>query len=168
MVLGTGMQPRVITRPPRSEQLMLPFDVDGDQTHKVLRHTRDFARGFGPRLGAQLLMRVGVPMVAATTPAVIRTLDDDLADNMVPNLLVGSALGGAWGAAVGTLIPLNSAGVRVSRIRSAGSGAAGGILLAPAVAMASKLALDWVASPIRDDSELGPPRQTPSVPRQLQ
>lgn len=132
-----------------AKQLRLPLEIPGERQARVARAARDFATGFAPRLGSKLLMRVGVPMVAATTPAVIRMLDRGWEDQMVPNLLVGSGLGGAWGALVGAAIPRTSAGVRVSRIRAAGSGAAGGVLLAPAVAMVSKLVADWATSPLQ-------------------
>lgn len=153
MVRGPGnTTPQLLTRiiAREGEQLRLPLDVPGERRHQLIRHARDFATGFAPRLGSKLLMRVGVPMVAATTPAVIRMIDRGWEDDMVPNLLVGAGLGGGWGAMVGALIPRNAAGVPISRLRSVGSGAAGGVLLAPAVAMVSKFVADWATSPLRD------------------
>lgn len=135
------------------EQLRLPLEVPGATRHRLMQHARDFATGFAPKLGATMLMRVGVPMVAATTPVVIRMLDPEREDGVVANLLVGSALGGAWGAAVGALIPRTADGIRVSRIRSAGSGAAAGVVLAPAVALASKYVADWLTAPLEGARE---------------
>jgi hypothetical protein len=150
--------PSVLTRLFRGgeEQLRLPMDVPGETRIKFFRAAKDFATGFGPKLGSKLLMKFGVPMGAATTPVAIRLIHPDWEDQVVPNLLVGSALGGAWGAAVGAMLPFTEAGVKVSRLRSAGTGAAGGILLAPAVALASKYVADWLTSPLekaRDKAE---------------
>lgn len=145
---------RIIRR--EGEQLTLPLDVPGMRQAQLLHHARDFATGFGPRLGSKFLMRIGTPAVAATTPAVIRLIDKGWEDEWAANMLVGSALGGGWGAAVGALIPRNGDGVRVSRIRSAGTGAAGGVLLAPAVALASKWVADLITSPLeraRDEAK---------------
>jgi hypothetical protein len=150
--------PSVLTRLFRGgpEQLRLPMEVPGEARMKFFRAAKDFATGFAPKLGSKLLMRFGIPMVAATTPVAIRLLNPEWEDEIVPNLLVGSALGGAWGAAVGAMLPFTEAGVKVSRLRSAGTGAAGGILLAPAVALASKYVADWLTSPLekaRDRAE---------------
>ena len=144
---GVNFFERIFSREPK--QLMLPLDIPNERKHRLIKGAKDFATGFAPKLGASLLMKVGVPMVAATTPAVIRLVGKDhWEDEIVPNLLVGSALGGAWGAAVGALIPRTSEGVRISRVRSIGTGAAGGILLAPAVALASKYVADFLTAPL--------------------
>jgi hypothetical protein len=110
-----------------------------------------FATGFGPRLGSQLLMRFGVPMVGATTPMVVGMFAPDSKHDWALNLVVGSGLGGLWGAGVGALLPFGGAGTRIPRVRAAGMGAASGIVLAPAVAAVSKYVTDWVTSPLRDD-----------------
>jgi hypothetical protein len=136
----------------RSVQLELPLEgVRSARTSRWISNTRTFATSFGPQLGANLLMRVGVPMVAATTPAVIDLVAPEHSDELPANLLVGSALGGAWGAMVGAAIPLDGNGVRISRFQSAGRAAAGGVLLAPAVAMVSKLVVDRITDPILPD-----------------
>ena len=138
-----------------NEQLRLPMEVPGERKYKLIRAAKDFGTSFAPRLGSKLLFKIGTPMVAATTPAVIRLLDQGWEDELVPNLLVGSALGGAWGAAVGALLPFDD-GVRISRLKSVGGGAAGGIVMAPAVALASKYVADWLTSPLeraRDNAE---------------
>jgi hypothetical protein len=159
MVTPPANQVSVLTRLLRDtgpEQLRLPMEVPGEAKTKFFRAAKDFATGFTPKLGSKLLMKFGIPMVAATTPVVIRLINPDWEDEVMPNLLIGSALGGAWGAAVGAMLPFTEAGVKVSRLRSAGTGAAGGILLAPAVALASKYVADWLTSPIeraRDNAE---------------
>lgn len=135
------------------KQLALPLEVPGERRYQLVRNAREFATGFAPKLGSKLLMKVGVPVVAATTPAVIRMLEQGWEDEIVPNLLVGSALGGAWGAAVGALIPRTSDGVRISRVRSMGKSAAGGVVLAPAVALASKYVADFLTGPLERDRE---------------
>ncbi|MCB0879918.1 MAG: hypothetical protein KDC46_13180 [Thermoleophilia bacterium] len=140
--------------PRRSAQLELPFE--GLPSARRLRfqdNLKEFAFGFAPRLGSQLLMRIGTPMVAATTPLVIDTLAPEHSDDWTWNLAVGSGLGGAWGAMVGGLLPFSGAGERIPRIKSAGVGAASGIVLAPAVAAVSKYVVDWITTPIRGDDE---------------
>lgn len=149
-------EPSVLTRLFRGgeEQLRLPMEIPGERKARFVRVAKEFGTSFAPKLGSKLLMKVGVPMVAATTPAVIRVLDQGWEDEIVANLLVGSALGGAWGAAVGALLPFDD-GVRIPRLRSIGGGAAGGVLMAPAVALASKYVADWLTSPLeraRDDA----------------
>lgn len=151
-------QPSVLTRLLKggNEQLRLPMEVPGERRYQLIKAAKDFGTSFGPRLGSRLLFKIGTPMVAATTPAVIRMLDRGWEDDIVPNLLVGSALGGAWGAAVGALLPFNGDGVRISRLKSIGGAAAGGIVMAPAVALASKYVADWLTSPLeraRDRAE---------------
>lgn len=102
---------------------------------------RDFVTGFTPKLGASFLMRIGVPTVAATTPAVISVVAPGRQGDFSSNLIAGSILGGVWGAAVGAAFPFGRGGMRVPRVAAAGSGAASGVLLAPAVAAVSS----WVA-----------------------
>lgn len=135
-------------------QLELPIDgLPSMRRHRIVHALKDFGTGLGPRLGANLLMRVGTPMVAATTPAVIEVLAPQYRDNIVANLVAGSALGGVWGAGVGAVLPFDGAGTRISRVRSTGMGAAGGIVLAPAVAIASKYVVDWITAPIVRDRD---------------
>lgn len=135
------------------EQLRLPMDVPGERRYRLIKAAKDFGTSFAPRLGSKLLFKIGTPMVAATTPAVIRMLDQGWEDEIVPNLLVGSALGGAWGAAVGALLPFNGDGVRISRLKSIGGAAAGGIVMAPAIALASKYVADWLTSPLEQERD---------------
>lgn len=138
-------------------QLELPLDgMPSARKQRFITAMKDFGTGLGPRLGAKLLMRIGTPMVAATTPVAIELLAPQHRDNLVANLLAGSALGGVWGAGVGAALPFGGDGVRISRVKSAGMGAAGGIVLAPAVAIASKYVVDWITAPIvrdRDEAE---------------
>lgn len=138
-------------------QLELPLEgLPSAGRQRFINAMKDFGTGFGPRLGWSLLMRVGTPMVAATTPVAIELLAPQYRDSIVANLVAGSALGGVWGAGVGAALPYNGAGTRISRVRSAGMGAAGGIVLAPAVAIASKYVVDWITDPIvrdRDEAE---------------
>ena len=138
----------------QGRQLTLQFEVDTTRSNAVLRKAREFGTSFAPKLGSSLLMRVGVPMVGATTPLAIQLLNPEWTDDMAPNLLTGSALGGLWGAAVGATIPRTSDGIRISRLRAAGGGAASGILLAPAVAAVAKFVTEDAASritnPIRE------------------
>lgn len=131
-------------------QLELPFEVDTTRSNVVLRKAREFGTSFAPKLGSSLLMRVGVPMVGATTPLALQLINPDWTDDMAPNLLTGSMLGGLWGAAVGATIPRTSDGIRISRLRAAGGGAASGILLAPAVAAVAKFVTEDAASRITD------------------
>lgn len=138
-------------RPLPYRQLELPLDgVPNARLRELRGAAKEFAFGFAPRLGSKLLMRFGVPMVGAMTPVAIGALAPSLQDDWRTNLAVGSGLGGAWGAAVGAMLPFSDAGVRIPRLRSAGVGAAAGIVMAPAVAAVSKYAVDWLTSPIRD------------------
>lgn len=105
---------------------------------------KEFATGLAPRLGSNMLMRLGVPMVAAATPIAISMFAPDRQDDWKFNLLAGSGLGGAWGAMVGAAIPFGGAGERIPRLRAAGLGAAGGIVMAPAIAAVSKGVVDWI------------------------
>jgi hypothetical protein len=137
-------------------QLELPLDFPSARRARFVNALKDFGTGFGPRLGAKLLMRIGTPMVAATTPVAIELLAPQYRDNVAANLVAGSALGGVWGAGVGAMLPFGGDGVRISRVKSAGMGAASGMLLAPAVAIASKYVVDWITAPIvrdRDEAE---------------
>lgn len=146
---------RLFARP--NVQLELPLEgLPSAGRQRFVKAMKDFGTGFGPRVGSHLLMRIGTPMVAATTPAVIEVLAPQHRDNIVANLVTGSALGGVWGAGVGAMLPFDGTGSRIPRVRSAGLGAAGGIVLAPAVAIASKYVVDWITAPIvrdRDDAE---------------
>ncbi|MCW2922516.1 MAG: hypothetical protein JWL76_2390 [Thermoleophilia bacterium] len=146
---------RLFTR--KEVQLELPLEgLPSARKQRLINAMKDFGTGFGPRLGAKLLMRIGTPMVAATTPVAIELLAPQYRDDVVANLLAGSALGGVWGAGVGAMLPFGGDGARISRVKSAGMGAAGGIVLAPAVAIASKYVVDWITAPIvrdRDQAE---------------
>ncbi len=146
-------------------QLELPIEgLPSARKQRVFKAMKDFGTGFGPRLGSHLLMRIGTPMVAATTPVAIELLAPQYRDSIAANLLAGSAVGGVWGAGVGAMLPFDGAGVRISRVRSTGMGAAGGIVLAPAVAIASKYVVDWITAPIardRDAAEAEVEAQTP-------
>jgi hypothetical protein len=138
----------------RAEYRQLELPIDGLPSERWLRFraaSKEFATGFAPKLGSKLLMRFGVPMVGATTPIVISVVAPQYQDDWRANLVAGSGLGGAWGAMVGALLPFNSAGTRVSRLRSIGGGAAGGIVMAPAIAAVSKYAVDWLTSPMRPE-----------------
>lgn len=161
MVDATGRQTITNWRqvlPRHTGQLELP--LDGLASARRLRfqaNLKEFAFGFAPRLGSKLLMRVGVPMVAATTPVAIGMFAPDKQDEFWWNLGVGTGLGGAWGAAVGGLLPFSGGGERISRFKSMGRGAASGMLMAPAVAIVSKYVVDWITTPIRaDDGTIAP------------
>lgn len=142
--------------PRGARQLELPLEgLPSTRRLRMQAGLREFTTGFAPRLGQKLLMRFGVPMVAATTPVAIGMMLPDKRDDVWFNLAIGSGLGGAWGAMVGGLLPYNGAGDRIGRIKSTGRGAASGIVLAPAVAVVSKYVVDWITEPIRDgESEL--------------
>ncbi len=146
---------RVFAR--KEVQLELPLEgLPSATRQRLMRTMKDFGTGFGPRLGSHLLMRIGTPMVAAATPVAIEVLAPQYRDSIVANLLAGSAVGGVWGAGVGAMLPFDGVGSRISRVRAAGLGAAGGIVLAPAVAIASKYVVDWITAPIvrdRDEAE---------------
>ena len=144
---------RVLGRP-QHLQLELPLEgVPSEARAKFLSGVKDFSRGFGPKVGHLLLMRIGTPMVAATTPLAVELVAPHYRDGIVPNLIAGSALGGVWGAAVGAVLPFDGQGNRISRVKSAGMAAAGGVLLAPAVAIASKYVVDWITAPIASDRD---------------
>lgn len=138
-------------RPPAHRQLELPLQgIPSTRLQELRVAGREFAFGFAPRLGSRMLMRFGVPMVGAMTPVAIGAFAPTLQDDWRANLAVGSGLGGAWGAAVGAALPFSEAGNRVPRLRSAGMGAAAGVVMAPAVAAVTKYAVDWVTSPLRE------------------
>lgn len=138
-------------RPAPYRQLELPLEgVPSARLAELRGAAAEFAFGFAPRLGAKLLMRFGVPMVGAMTPVAIGALAPHVQDDWRVNLAVGSGLGGAWGAAVGAVLPFRDSGERIPRLRSAGMGAAAGVVMAPAVAAVSKYAVDWLTSPIRE------------------
>lgn len=137
---------------PRDVQMELPLDLPSARRTELMLKAKEFARAMPAKLGAGLLFKVGVPMVAATTPAVLRMVSHDDDPGIIPSLVVGSALGGTWGALVGGLIPQRSIdGVRATRLRSAGVGASKGIVMAPAVAIVSNLVADWLTKPIQED-----------------
>ena len=157
MVEPTGQRQITSLRdvlPRRTAQLELPLEgLPSSRRLKFQANFKEFAFGFAPRLGSRLLMRVGVPMVATTTPIVISSFAPDHTDDWAWNLAVGSGLGGAWGAMVGGMLPFSAYGERIPRLKSAGLGAAGGIVLAPAVAAVSKYVVDWITAPIRPGDE---------------
>jgi hypothetical protein len=137
--------------PSAHRQLELPLEGVPSLRRVQLREgIKEFATGFAPRLGSQLLMRLGVPMVAAATPLAIRMFAPEQQDDWKFNLLVGSGLGGAWGAMVGAALPFSGAGDRIPRLRAAGLGAAGGIVMAPAIAAVSKGVVDWIVGDADD------------------
>ncbi|MCW2928222.1 MAG: hypothetical protein JWM86_2190 [Thermoleophilia bacterium] len=137
---------------PHDVQLELPLGLPSARRVEFIQKAKEFAHAMPAKLGAGLLFKVGVPMVAATTPAVLSLVSHDEDPGIVPSLLVGSALGGTWGALVGGLIPARSVdGIRASRLRSAGMGASKGIVMAPAVAIVSNLVADWLTKPIQED-----------------
>jgi hypothetical protein len=140
----------LLRRGPR--QLELPLEgIPSTRTLQTRAAVREFTTGFAPRLGSQLLMRVGVPMAGAMSPVAIGTFAPHLQDDWRANLLVGSGLGGAWGAMVGATLPFSPVGERMPRLRAAGIGAATGIVMAPAVAAVSKYVVGWITSPLRDE-----------------
>lgn len=140
----------MLQRQPR--QLTLPLEgMPSERWLRLQRAAKDFAGGFAPRFGQRALMRFGVPMVAAATPLAIGMFAPQRQDDWRANLLVGSGMGGAWGALVGGMLPFDGSGVRISRVKSAGMAAAGGIVMAPAVAAVSKYVVDWLTSPIRGE-----------------
>ncbi|MCW2922929.1 MAG: hypothetical protein JWM98_333 [Thermoleophilia bacterium] len=141
-------------RHPDGEQLHLPFDVPGAGTAKLRERASVFLHDFAPKAGSNVLMRVGVPMVAATTPVVLDLIDTDGDHSILQNLAVGAGLGGAWGAMVGATFVTAPAEQSMRRLRSSAKGAAAGIVLAPAVAIVSKYVVDWVTRPIRHDLEV--------------
>ena len=136
-------------------QLELPLEgLPSAGRQRFVKAMKDFGTGFGPRLGSHLLMRIGTPMVAAATPVTLEVLAPQYRDSVVANLAAGSAVGGLWGAGVGAMLPFDGTGTRISRVRAAGMGAAGGIVLAPAVAIASKYVVDWITAPIVRDRDV--------------
>ncbi len=138
----------------RAVQLELPLEgLPSARRQRMVHALKDFGTGLGPRLGSNLLMRVGTPMVAATTPVALELFAPEYRDSIVANLVAGSALGGVWGAGVGAMLPFDGSGARIGSVRSAGMGAAGGIVLAPAVAIASKYVVDWITAPIVRDRD---------------
>lgn len=166
---------------PDGEQLRLPFEVPAERGAVARAKAGEWLKTFAPKAGSTLLMRVGVPMVAATTPAVLDAIDGDGEHSILQNLVVGSGLGGAWGAMVGAAIPTVSPEQSMRRLRSSAKGAGAGIVLAPAVAIVSKYVVDWMTSPLRSDlerqeaateaartesatGEPAPPKPTPWVP----
>jgi hypothetical protein len=135
--------------PVPGEQMQLPMDVPGEHTIALRRAAGQLAATIPSRLGSGMLFRVGVPVVAATTPAVISVFDRSGQDNLLENLAVGTGLGGAWGAMVGAAIPGRTLeGVHVPRLRGAATGMARGMLLAPAVSLVSKYVADVITRPI--------------------
>jgi hypothetical protein len=152
---GRAAWRELLGREPR--QLELPLDgVRSARSTAVRRSIRELVTGFAPRLGANLLMRIGVPMVAATTPVAIGMLAPHRRDDLWANLAVGSGLGGAWGAMVGAALPFTGEGLRISRLRASASGAAMGMAMAPAVTVVSKYVADWITSPLRVDDDEAP------------
>ncbi len=133
---------------PASPQLSKTVDPLGTFAGKEITRTGEFFRAFGPRAASTLLMHVGTPVIAVTTPALLERFGGDFKNNLPANLVAGSALGGAWGAIVGAAIPLDYAGVRIPRVRAMGLGAASGVVLAPAVSVASRMVVNWFASPL--------------------
>jgi hypothetical protein len=145
---------QVVSVGPR--QLELPYEGMPNSTRLRLQAAaKEFATGLAPRLGSQLLMRFGVPMVGAITPVAIGMFAPQYQDDWRANLIAGSGLGGAWGAMVGGILPFNGVGERIPRLRSAGVGAAAGIVMAPAIAAVSKYAVDWLTSPLREEGMQG-------------
>lgn len=133
-----------------TRQLELPLEgIESARSVRIKAALKSTATSFMPQLGANILMRMGIPMVAATTPIAISIFAPQHRDGLVTNLAAGSALGGAWGAIVGAALPYGGAGERISRSTAIGRGAATGVVLAPAIAVVSKYVVDWVTSPVR-------------------
>jgi hypothetical protein len=125
------------------------MEVDGEITGPLARAARQFIATVPARVGSGLLFQVGVPVVTATTPAVISIFDRNGHDSLLENLVIGTGIGGAWGAMVGAAIPGKTMeGVHIPRIRGAGAGMARGMLIAPAVSIVAKYVADIITRPI--------------------
>jgi hypothetical protein len=144
--------------PVPGEQLRLPMDVPGEHTASLRKVTKQFAATLPTRIGSNVLFKVGVPLIAATTPAVISVFDHDGEHGWFANLAVGTGLGGAWGAMVGATIPQKTMeGVRIPRINASANGMAKGLLMAPMYSVFAKLVVDVVTRPIDETGTPGAP-----------
>lgn len=141
------------------EQLKLDFEVPGAARAKVLSKAGEFLHSMAPKLASGALMKIGVPVVAATAPFVLDQIDwgNNGTHGNVVSAITGAGLGGAWGAAVGAAIPTLPADTHLRRIKSSGKGAAIGMLMAPAVAVASAMVSEQAKRTLRLKTDAATP-----------